>query len=117
MYAYAQIYVLTCNAFQSIVYDCQLALSWKYQAATRGDSPEWFTPPPGVTTTTVCRVSGKLATEGCQDVEVIDSDGHVERRSMIYTEYFARGTQPNAYCELHPTRVYKPTCSPGRHSL
>jgi len=23
---------------------------------------------------------------------------------MIYTEYFARGTQPTAYCDLHPTR-------------
>src|SRR5207302_197148 len=47
------------------------------KVATRGDSPEWFTPPPGVTTTTVCRVSGKLATEGCQDVEVVDDHGGV----------------------------------------
>src|SRR5207245_5665708 len=66
--------------------------------------PEWFTPPPGVTTATVCRLSGKLATEGCQDVEVVDDHGGVERRSMVYTEYFARGTQPGTYCDLHPTR-------------
>ena len=25
-------------------------------------------------------------------------------RSMVYTEYFARGTEPTAYCDLHPTR-------------
>lgn len=74
------------------------------KAATRGDSPEWFTPPPGITTASVCRLSGKLATEGCQDVDVIGDDGHFERRSMVYTEYFARGTQPTAYCDLHPTR-------------
>ena len=28
----------------------------------------------------------------------------IERRSMVYTEYFARGTEPTAYCDLHPTR-------------
>jgi penicillin-binding protein 1A len=74
------------------------------KAATRNDSPEWFTAPPGVTTANVCRLSGRLATEGCQDVDVVDPDGHVERRSMVYTEYFARGTQPTSYCDLHPTR-------------
>ena len=74
------------------------------KVATRGDSPDWYTPPPGVTTATVCRLSGKLATEGCQDVEVIDEQGNVEHRSMVYTEYFARGSQPVTYCDLHPTR-------------
>src|SRR5204863_124099 len=56
------------------------------KVATAGDGPEWFTPPPGVTTDTVCRLSGKLATQGCEDVDVVDKDGHVERRSMVYTE-------------------------------
>ena len=74
------------------------------KAATRNDSPEWFAAPPGITTANVCRLSGRLATEGCEDVEVVDPDGHVERRSMVYTEYFARGTQPTTYCDLHPTR-------------
>jgi 1A family penicillin-binding protein len=73
------------------------------KAATRGDKPEWLVPPAGVTTATVCRLSGKLATEGCQDVEVVNNTGHIERRSMVYTEYFARGTAPDAYCDLHPT--------------
>jgi membrane peptidoglycan carboxypeptidase len=74
------------------------------QIATRDDKPEWYTPPPGVTTATVCRLSGKLATEGCHDVEVMSSQGATERRSMVYTEYFAHGTEPLAYCDLHPTR-------------
>jgi penicillin-binding protein 1A len=74
------------------------------KVATRGDKPEWPVPPAGVTTATVCRLSGKLATEGCQDVEVVNNDGQLERRSMVYTEYFARGTAPDTFCDLHPTR-------------
>jgi len=71
------------------------------KAATKGDAPEWLTPPANVTTATVCRLSGKLATDGCNDVEVVNRTGDIERRSMIYTEYFARGTEPTAYCDLH----------------
>ena len=74
------------------------------KVATRDDKPEWINVPPGVTTATVCRLSGLLASEGCQDVEVEARDGHLERRSMVYTEYFARGTEPTTYCDLHPTR-------------
>ena len=74
------------------------------KTATKGDKPDWLLPPPGVTTASVCRISGKLATEGCQDVEVITANDHVERRSMVYTEYFAAGTEPTTYCDLHPTR-------------
>jgi len=74
------------------------------KAATRGDKPDWFTPPSGVTTANVCRLSGKLATDGCQQVDVVDDHGQLERRSMVYTEYFAPGTAPTAYCDLHPTR-------------
>jgi penicillin-binding protein 1A len=73
------------------------------KVATRGDKPDWPVPPAGITTATVCRLSGKLATEGCQDVEVVNNSGHIERRSMVYTEYFARGTAPDSYCDLHPT--------------
>jgi len=74
------------------------------KAATKDDKPEWFKAPPGVTSANVCRLSGKLATEGCQDVEVVNRDGQLIRRSMVYTEYFDRGTEPTSYCELHPTR-------------
>lgn len=74
------------------------------KVATRGDKPGWFTPPSGVTTANVCRLSGKLATDGCQQVDVVDDHGQIDRRSMVYTEYFAPGTAPTAYCDLHPTR-------------
>jgi hypothetical protein len=72
--------------------------------ATRDDKPEWLSPPAGVTTARVCGVSGKLATEGCEDVEVVTRDGEVRHQSMVYTEYFARGTEPTMYCDEHPTR-------------
>jgi penicillin-binding protein 1A len=74
------------------------------KAATKDDKPEWFTPPAGVTTAVVCRMSGRLAGEGCQDVEVVSNSGAIEHRSMVYTEYFARGTVPDSYCELHQSR-------------
>jgi 1A family penicillin-binding protein len=74
------------------------------KVATRNDKPEWLQPPPGITTARVCRLSGLLATEGCNDVEVVNNSGAIEHRSMVYTEYFARGTEPQAYCDQHPTR-------------
>ena len=54
-----------------------------------------------MTTATVCRVSGKLATDACRDVQTINADGFTESKSMVYTEYFARGTAPSTYCEIH----------------
>ena len=74
------------------------------KAATRNDKPEWLVAPAGVTTARVCRLSGLLATDGCEDVEVVNNSGLIERRSMIYTEYFAKGTAPSAFCDQHPTR-------------
>ena len=76
------------------------------KAATRGDKPEWLTPPPAVTTAKVCRLSGRLATEGCEDVQVVSEDGDIGRRSQVYTEYFAPGTRPTAFCTLHPTHGF-----------
>ena len=88
------------------------------KVATRDDKTEWPEPPSGITTASVCRLSGKLATIGCEDVDVVSesgssrrsrgasgvSSGELLRRSMVYTEYFARGTAPTDYCDLHPTR-------------
>jgi 1A family penicillin-binding protein len=71
------------------------------KAATADDKPEWFKAPYGVTTGTVCRISGKLASEGCNHVGVVGKDGQIEIRSMVYTEYFSRGTEPTEYCEMH----------------
>jgi penicillin-binding protein 1A len=69
--------------------------------ATRGDKPEWFERPSNVVGLNVCRISGKLPTGGCDDVAVIDREGNVEKRSMIYTDYFVRGAQPAEICQLH----------------
>jgi penicillin-binding protein 1A len=76
------------------------------KTATREDKPEWFEPPPGVAAANVCRLSGKLASEGCEHVEVVGDDGRTGRQSMVYTEYFAAGTRPTTFCDLHPTRAF-----------
>ena len=72
------------------------------KAATRGDRPEWFTPPKGLVGVAVCRVSGKLPDVGCSDVEVVSDAGEVSHRSMVITDYFARGKAPTDVCPLHP---------------
>ena len=63
-------------------------------------------PPSGIVTANVCRLSGKLATDGCEHVEVADKDGHLVKRSMVYTEYFVRGTEPTTTCLLHSSRSF-----------
>ena len=59
------------------------------KTATRNDKPEWFSAPDGVTTARVCRESGRLAGDGCDDT---------------YVEVFAPGTAPTGYCDRHPAR-------------
>jgi penicillin-binding protein 1A len=76
------------------------------KVATRDDKPEWLTKPASVTTANVCRLSGKLPSPGCDHVEVIKRDGTIETRSMIYTEYFVKGTQPTDLCPLHPSTTF-----------
>ncbi len=69
--------------------------------ATRGAKPDWFERPANVVGLNVCRVSGKLPTGGCDNVQVVNREGSIETRSMVYTEYFVRGTQPADICSLH----------------
>ena len=69
--------------------------------ATRGQKPDWFERPANVIGLNVCRISGKLPSGGCDHVLVINRDGMTENRSMVYTEYFVRGTQPDTECPLH----------------
>ncbi len=72
------------------------------KVATKGDKPEWIDRPSNVIGVNVCRVSGKLPNAGCGNVAVVDDQGFTETRSMIYTDYFVRGTQPTDQCPLHP---------------
>ena len=73
------------------------------KVATRGARPEWVERPSNVIGVNVCRLSGHLPNSGCGDVHVAMTDGQIEPRSMIYTEYFVRGTQPTTVCPLHPS--------------
>ena len=73
------------------------------KTATKGAKPDWYDRPANVIGLNVCRVSGKLPNGGCNSVEVINRDGNTETRSMIYTEYFVKGTQPTELCPLHPS--------------
>lgn len=52
-----------------------------------------FSEPSGITTASVCKKSGKLAVPG-----VCDQD---PRGSMVYSEYFASGTEPTEICDHH----------------
>jgi len=70
-------------------------------AATRKDKPDRFTMPATVVPVTICRLSGLLPSAGCESAVMFDRDGNPTDRSMLYTEYFVRGTEPTAYCPLH----------------
>jgi hypothetical protein len=73
------------------------------KSATKGDKPDWFERPANVIAVNVCRVSGKLPNSGCDSVEGLNRDGETQSRSMVYTEYFVKGTQPNTLCPEHPS--------------
>ncbi len=56
------------------------------KTATAGDKPEWYSPPKGIVTAQVCRVSGLLPGELCD---------------RIITEYFPAGSVPTRICQAH----------------
>jgi hypothetical protein len=72
------------------------------KTATKGAKPDWLERPANVIAVSVCQVSGMLPNSGCNTVEVMNRDGGTENRSMVYTEYFVKGTQPTSLCPLHP---------------
>jgi 1A family penicillin-binding protein len=76
------------------------------KTATKGDQPDWFDKPDSIVGVNVCRLSGKLPNFGCVNVPTMDSQGNVETRSMVYTDYFVKGRQPTTLCPLHPGGDY-----------
>src|SRR3970282_2068042 len=71
-------------------YAAELAVSFLARCmreATKGDKPEWYSPPRGIVGVNVCRLSGRLPNDGCDAVDVLRDDGSVQTRSMGYTEY------------------------------
>jgi len=69
-------------------------------AATSKDRPEWFSKPATVTSATICRLSGKLATDSCHET-VTTATGGTTTESTVYTEYFVQGTEPTESCPIH----------------
>jgi 1A family penicillin-binding protein len=76
------------------------------KAATKDDEPAWFRAPRTVTSANICRISGKLPVEGCHNAIVTASDGTISQRSLVYTEYFVRGTQPVDDCHVHSQTLF-----------
>jgi penicillin-binding protein 2D len=75
------------------------------KTATKGDKPDWFARPANVVGVNVCRLSGKLPNYGCTNVVTADENGNLESKSLVYTDYFVKGTQPTTSCPLHPGGV------------
>jgi penicillin-binding protein 1A len=89
-------------------------------AATIKDRAEWFSAPDSITSATICRLSGKLATDSCHEQHVTTAEGGDSGGSMVYTEYFVSGTEPTESCPIHrrllsnPFRALAALVSPGR---
>jgi len=71
------------------------------KVATKGAKPDWYDRPANVVGVNVCRVSGKLPNAGCYNVASADDYGNLETKSMVYTDYFVKGTQPTSICPVH----------------
>jgi len=71
------------------------------RVATKNDGETWFRPPSDVVPVEVCRVSGALPVEGCRNAAAVSPDGQIKYKSMVYTEYFVRGTEPQHTCAEH----------------
>ena len=70
--------------------------------ATRGHKAEWLERPKDIIGVAICRVSGKLATEGCRAGEITYDDfGNPVQRSFVVTQYVRKGVAPREYCDLH----------------
>ena len=86
------------------------------KTATRDDKPDWFRAPATVSSATICRLSGKIAVEGCRGVATLDAQGNGNVRSMAITEYFVRGTEPVDYCPLHGYGAASWVATSGEHA-
>jgi penicillin-binding protein 1A len=71
------------------------------KVATARDSKAWFEPPPDVVAVEVCRLSGQLPGPGCRNAASVGPTGEVTYKSMVYSDYFVRGTEPVGQCAAH----------------
>jgi len=65
--------------------------------ATHDDKSESFRPPAGIVAIDIDGASGRLATDDCRRA----------RDSVVYTEYFARGTEPIDICPIHRAHLLR----------
>jgi hypothetical protein len=72
-------------------------------AATRGDKPEWFRPPPGVIAVDIDAASGRLATSECRRAP----------DAAVRVEYFAQGTEPIDLCPIHRSGLLRALAVPS----
>jgi 1A family penicillin-binding protein len=71
------------------------------KVATSNDAAEWFDTPPGVISVEVCRLSGHLPGENCRNAASVSATGEITYKSMVYMDYFVRGTEPHQTCAAH----------------
>ncbi len=71
------------------------------KVATRNDGQRWFDPPANVVSVEVCRLSGSLPGAGCRNAASISATGVITYKSMVYADYFVRGTDPQNTCAVH----------------
>ena len=69
--------------------------------ATKNDAPQWFDTPRDVVSVEVCRVSGHLPGENCRNAASVSATGEISYKSMVYSDYFVRGTEPRQTCAMH----------------
>jgi len=70
--------------------------------ATRGDKAEWFERPKDIVAVSVCRVSGKLATDACRAGRIVYDDfGVPKTESYAVTQYYRKAVAPTEYCDIH----------------
>ena len=72
-------------------------------AATRGDKPEGFRPPPGVIAVDIDAVSGRLARSECRGAA----------DAAVRLEYFAQGTEPIDLCPIHRSNLLRALVVPS----
>ena len=71
------------------------------KSATKDHQAAWFEPPRDVVAVEVCRLSGSLPAAGCRNAASVGPTGEISYKSMVYRDYFVRGTEPRHSCDIH----------------
>jgi 1A family penicillin-binding protein len=71
----------------------------KMTESSRGSA--WISPPPGLMSAKICKLSGLLANPECAAATAVDRKGQVSTRNYVGTEHFRAGTAPAMFCNIH----------------